>query len=259
MRFKPKKSLGQNFLIDKNIQAKIINSLGLCPQDIVLEIGAGRGELTHLIAQRVKKVYAVEIDSKLCGNLESSLSEFKNIQILNNDILKLDLKKYSKDAKFKVIGNVPYYITTPIIELLIKYRALINIIFLTVQKEFATRIAASSGTKDYGSFSCFVQYYTLPQKLFLIKKSSFFPVPKVDSCFLRLTPRERSSLNKNQESVLFKIIRASFNQRRKTLRNSLKELVTPEKLESFFKAIGKDNNIRPEMLTLEDFITLTKL
>ena len=259
MHVKPKKSLGQNFLIDKNIQAKIIDSLKLGAQDTVLEIGSGRGELTRLISPKVKKVYAVEIDSKLCATLESNLKQFKNTEILNCDILKLDLQKLITGAKIKVIGNIPYYITTPIIELMVKHRSLINEIFLTVQKEFACRITASSGSKDYGSFSCFVQYYTNPEKVFLIKRLSFYPAPKVDSCFLRLVVKKRLPLGKRQEEALFKIIRAAFNQRRKTLRNSLRDVLPQMKLERFFLERAINRNIRPETLSLEHFIFLSQM
>ena len=259
MHIKPKKSLGQNFLVDKNIQAKIIDSLGLGPQDIVLEIGAGRGEITSLISSKVKLVYAIEIDSELCDILKLSLKEPTNVRILNCDILKLDLKKYFSKTKITVIGNIPYYITTPIIELLFKHRLIIKRIFLTVQKEFADRVTACPGTKNYGSFSCFVQYYTHPKRVFLVKKTSFFPTPKVDSSFLRLDIKEKLALDEGQEEGLFKIIRAGFNQRRKTLRNSLKGVISAEKLERFFIDQRIDKNIRPEMLSLENFINLFKM
>lgn len=257
--FYPKKKLGQNFLIDKNIQRKIICVCELKPQDTVLEIGAGRGELTSLIADNVAKVYAAEIDPQLCNILKGHLKKYKNVKIINQDILKFNLRRYlGKSQKIKVIGNIPYYIATPIIEHLLKYRDKIDSIFITVQKEFAKRLIAQSGSKDYSSLSCFVQYYTKPKFLFLIKKTCFRPQPLIDSCFLRLEIREGSVVKVKNERLFFKIIRAAFNQRRKTLRNSLKSVISRQKLDSFFKRYNIDQNIRPEDLTLNDFANLSE-
>lgn len=261
MYHKPKKRLGQNFLIDRNIQNKIINACSLGSCDTVLEIGAGRGELTKLIAQRVNKVYAFEIDRDLCSILKNNLADHKNAAIINGNFLKVDLREYFKrsDHKIKVIGNIPYYITTPIIEYLLKYKHNIEIIFLTVQKEFALRMLSSAGSKDYGSFSCFIRYYTRPKKLFFITRTCFRPTPKVDSCFLQLEIRQEPPVKIENEELLFKIIRATFNKRRKTLRNSLKGIIAPEELEEFFVKYNIDSNIRPESLTLQDFAKLTKI
>ena len=261
MYLKPKKRLGQNFLIDKNIQNKIIHACNFRSTDTIIEIGAGRGELTQLIAQRVNKVYAFEIDRDLCPILKDNLINHKNVTIINKDFLKADLREYLKksDQSIKVIGNIPYYITTPIIEYLLKYKHNIEIIFLTVQKEFALRMLSKAGSKDYGSFSCFIQYYTAPKKLFFITRTCFKPAPKVDSCFLELEIREEPPVKIEDEALLFKIIRAAFNKRRKTLRNSLKELVPAADLEAFFKKYQIDPNIRPESLSLEDFAKLSEI
>ena len=261
MHFKPKKSLGQNFLIDKNIQRKIIVACELKPCDIVLEIGGGRGELSRLIADNVDKVYCLEIDKYLCKILKNGLTGYTNIKIINQDILKFNFKKHFKNSKnkIKVIGNIPFYITTPIIEHLLKYREKINIIFITVQKEFARRITSVAGPKDYGSFSCFAQYYTKAKILFLIKKGCFRPQPNVDSSLVRLEIRKVPPVKINDERLFFKIIRAAFNKRRKTLRNSLKGIVSTERLEVFFNKYNIDTNIRPERLCLEDFAKLTNL
>lgn len=258
MRIKPKKRLGQNFLLDKNIQKKIIQGLELKPSDTVLEIGAGRGELTGFIAHKVKKVYAVEIDPDLYGALEENIKDYPNVVVIKEDILKLKLRKHFSKlrGKLKVFGNIPYYISTPIIEKLLWFRKKINTIYITVQKEFAKRIVAQPGSKIYGSLSCFVQYYTEPKIIFEIKKGSFYPTPKVGSCFLRLTVRKKTSLSKDKEKILFRIIRAAFNQRRKALRNSLKELLPKEKLETCLLKYSIDKNIRPEDLTLQDFTNL---
>ncbi len=258
MLIRPKKSLGQNFLIDKNIRKKIISSATFDKLDVVLEIGSGRGEVTQSIASEVKKVYALEMDSRLLGILENNLKGFDNVKIIHQDILKFDFGEFFKKAKFKIkiFGNIPYYITTPIIEYLFKYRHKISAIFLTVQKEFAERAIASPGSKKYGSLSCFIQYYTKPEILFTIKKNSFAPPPKVDSVFLKLEVLETPSVKADDEDKFFKIIRASFNQRRKTLRNSLEGVIEQQKLEIFFKRRRVNPDIRPEDLSLQDFTAL---
>ncbi|MBI5145327.1 MAG: ribosomal RNA small subunit methyltransferase A [Candidatus Omnitrophica bacterium] len=259
MRPKPKKRLGQNFLVDKNIQKKIIQACQLKPADIVLEIGAGRGELSRLIAKKVYRLYAVEIDTNLSQILKEDLKVYKNVRLINQDILKLNLNRCIVTNKLKVIGNIPYYITTPIIAHLVKYKNKIAEIFLTVQKEFAKRMVAQPGRKDYGAFSCFVQYYTDPKILFYIKKGCFYPQPKVDSCFLRLELRDKPAVEVKNERLFFKIIRQGFQQRRKTLRNSLKGIVSQGLLLKFFAKYGIDCNIRPERLSLQEVANLVNL
>ena len=225
MHIKPKKSLGQNFLKDKNIQKKIILACELSREDIVLEIGAGTGELTGQLALAVKEVYALEIDKRLFPALAGNLDGLTNCHIIKADILRFDISKFLEEnkikEKIKVVANIPYYISSPIIEHLIRYRADISEIFITVQKEFARRVAACCGSKEYGSLSCFVQYYLKPKIIFEIKKNSFVPAPKVDSCFLALKVMQKPAVTVFQEAGLFKLIRASFNQRMKTLRNIL--------------------------------------
>ncbi len=265
MYIKPKKSLGQNFLTDKNIQRKIILACGLNRGDIILEIGAGRGELTQLIAQEARQVYALEIDWRLSDILKDNLRNYSNVKIICQDILKWDLDSLSVDQEFsgnnklKVVGNIPYYITTPIIEYLLRYRDKIDSVFLTVQKELAERITAVYGSKRYSAFSCFLQYYTLPEILFTIKNNCFRPVPKVDSCFLKLTIREKPAVEVKNEVLLFTIIRAAFNQRRKILRNSLEGIIPRDKLENFFAEFKISYNIRPEQLSLQDFAGLADI
>jgi len=261
MHFKPKKSLGQNFLIDQNIQRKIIDACNFNSSDIVLEIGAGRGELTRLIAPRVEKVYALELDSNLCRALKESLRVYSNVEIINQDILKLNFQsRFRKlENKLNVIGNIPYYITTPILERLLKFRELIEEIYVTVQKEFATRVTARPGSKDYGCLSCFLQYYSEPKIFFLIKKTSFFPSPKVNSCFLSLKIRGKYPIDPKDERRFFRIIRTAFNQRRKTLRNSLRDVIAQQKLYAFFKEYNINANVRPEDLTISDFLHLANL
>lgn len=258
MLIKPKKKLGQNFLTDKNILRKLVASYGLSGSERVLEIGAGYGELTRLIAPHVRDLYALEIDRGLAGILKDNTSGQRNIKVINRDILKFDPRVYFKGTKgkIKVIGNIPYYITTPIIETIIGCRDKISSAFITVQKEFAERITAAKGGKEYGSFSCFVQYYTEPKVLFAIKKNSFFPPPKVDSCLLRLKMREAPAVKVKDEKVFFKIIRAAFNQRRKTLRRSLRGILPAQKLNAFLSASPAGPDARPEELSLSDFARL---
>lgn len=261
MRVKAKKRLGQNFLADTNIQRKIIESCGFNPCDSVLEIGAGTGEMTRLIYPLVKDLTALEIDPALCGILKENLKGAGNLKIINADILKFDFEDHfgKIKRKIKVAGNIPYYITTPIIQRLLEYRRMIDSIFITVQKEFALRVSSPAGSKDYGSLSCFVQYYSQPKIAFTIPKNCFRPKPKVDSCLLKLKLREEPAVETRDEKLFFKIIRAAFNKRRKTLRNSLKDVVAKEALEAFFKDYGIDKNIRPERLGLADFANLAEI
>lgn len=261
MRCKPKKRLGQNFLLDKNIQRKIITACGFTRQDTVLEIGAGQGDLTRLISPAAADVFALELDAGLCGILEEGLKGLTNVKIIHTDILKFDLKKYfgKREKAIKVIGNIPYYISSPIIKHLFKFRGVIETVFLTVQKEFAKRMVSSPGSKEYGSLSCFVQYYTRPKILFPIKNNSFFPVPKVDSCFIRLDIKKDLVFAGSSERLLFKIIRSAFNKRRKTLRNSLEGVVREARLNRFFERYNILPNTRPERLSLNDFIALASI
>lgn len=258
MRHTPKKSLGQNFLRDGHARRRIVDSCAFLTSDTVLEIGPGMGALTPLIAGRVRRVYAVELDHGLAVSLQERFGGSGNIVIRQGDILKFDLSSIpeSRSVRLKVIGNIPYYITTPIIEHLLGERERVGEIFLTVQKEFARRICAAPGTKEYGAFSCYVQYHTVPAILFDIKKNSFYPVPKVDSSFIRLTVRERPAVRVADEPRLFAIIHAAFQQRRKTLRNSLRGLIAEDAAETFFSCRGIDSSLRPEKLSLQDFAVL---
>ena len=258
MRIRPKKRLGQNFLVDANIRNKIVDNIDLNAESIVLEIGAGKGELTRLLAKKAKHVYALEIDKRLCLLLRETLKDFPNVTLINEDVLEFDISKLARsvDARFTVVGNIPYYISSPIIEWLINNRQSVSQAFLTVQKEFAQRVVAKPGSKIYGSFSCFVQYYMHSTICFDIKKGSFHPVPKVDSSFLQLEVRIEPPVRVEDESVLFKVIRAAFNKRRKTLRNSLFGIIAAKDLESFLADSGLNSNIRPEDLNLQDFANL---
>jgi 16S rRNA (adenine1518-N6/adenine1519-N6)-dimethyltransferase len=253
-----RKSLGQNFLVDQNAVIRIIDACSLKREETVLEIGPGTGLLTRQIAPVVKELIAVETDPRFCETLNGEFRD-RNVRIVHADFLKVDLTQLLPAGnKVKVIGNLPYYITTPIITTIIGARSLFRELFLTVQLEFAERIAAQPGGKEYGAFSCFVQFYAEPTLLFKIKSSSFKPRPKVDSCFLRLTLREKPLFELADEEFLFKIIRTSFQQRRKTLSNSLSVLFPKETLAGAFVQAGIDPQRRAESLSLADFVRLSE-
>jgi 16S rRNA (adenine1518-N6/adenine1519-N6)-dimethyltransferase len=258
---KPKKSLGQNFLQDPNIRRKIIAACDFSANDTVIEIGPGQAAMTALIAPLVKRLYAVELDTVLASMLEAQFKDDPRVTIIHQDFLKTDIAGLRKTAhtRVKVFGNIPYYITSPIIEHLFEFCSYISNIYLTVQKEFGQRIVAEPGTEHYGSFSCFVQYYTQPKIEFLIKRTCFYPAPKVDSCLLSLHMRPSPAVSVKNEQLLFNIIRTSFQQRRKTLRNSLKELIPRDKLDSFFEKYSINSKARSETLSLQHFANLANL
>jgi 16S rRNA (adenine1518-N6/adenine1519-N6)-dimethyltransferase len=258
MRIKPKKRLGQNFLVDANIREKIIAACNLSAADVVLEIGTGKGEITALLAAQAGSVISLELDPLLYKILHSRLAGVKNVEVVHANVLKFDFESFFLlvNARVKVVGNIPYYITTPIVELLIAHREKISAAYIMVQKEFAQRAVASPGSKTFGALSCFIQYYTVPRILFPISKASFSPAPKVDSCFMELTMLREPAVKVNDEALFRKVIRAGFNQRRKTLRNSLEDVIPQQKLSDFFARYGIDQNIRPECMSLADFANL---
>jgi 16S rRNA (adenine1518-N6/adenine1519-N6)-dimethyltransferase len=249
-----KKSLGQNFLTDTRIQQKIIQACDLKADDVVVEIGPGQGVLTRLIAPCVKQLICVETDRDLLEPLRSSLPS--SVEIVHADFLQWDMSHLPDNIK--VIGNIPYYISTPIIEKLITDRKKIAAAFLTVQLEFGQRLIAKPGGKEYGSLTCFAQYYADIKMLFKIKNTCFKPAPKVDSCFLSLMMRPHPEELGDNEEFLFKLIRTAFQQRRKNIVNTLKGLVGKEKLEEALKGLNIDPNARPENLTLSNYIGLCK-
>ena len=258
---RPKKSLGQSFLKDKRIIDRIIGACSISVGDAVLEIGPGHGELTRRLISQAGRVSAVELDTGLYRMLKESLGSCENLELINKDILKFDIGRHFKgqDTKIRVIGNIPYYITSPIIEHLFSCRGMIKDIFLTVQKEFARRLVSPPGSREYGSFSCFAQYYSSPEILFYIKRGSFSPAPKVDSAFLRLKIRNEPPVKVSDEELFFKIIRTAFSQRRKKLSNSIKNIASWPQLELFFSRYGIDNRARPEVLSLQDFANLANI
>lgn len=257
---RPRKRFGQHFLIDPNIQRKIVAACEISSQDRVLEIGAGRGELTRWIRAKTPHLIALEIDSRLLAALQKSLLPQGTCasQAIIGDILKIDIGKLFRNyPKIKVIGNLPYNITTPIITHLLRFRAKIDCAFITVQKEFARRMVASAGTPDWSALACFVQYYAQARLLFGIKKTCFWPQPEVDSIFVKLAIKEQLPLDLIREKKLFQIIRAAFSKRRKVLRNALYGVVQPQAMERFFTHYNFDPNIRGEELSIKDFINLT--
>ncbi|MCG8430684.1 MAG: 16S rRNA (adenine(1518)-N(6)/adenine(1519)-N(6))-dimethyltransferase RsmA [Candidatus Omnitrophica bacterium] len=263
MRIRPKKRLGQNFLKDTPVRRRIINACGLSRDDYVLEIGAGRGEMTGLIGPLVKRLWAVELDRDICPLLRKNTAGLPQVDILNEDILKIDITRRFAGVKpkLKIIGNLPYYISTPILEHLILHRGRLQAVYIMLQKEFARRMTAQAGSGDFGSLSCFIQYYARPELLFGIPKGAFYPQPKVDSAFVKLTPHVRTAFQtgSSHEKMLFRLIRAAFNQRRKTLRNSLKTVLDADTLKRLFQASGTGGGMRPQAIGLEGFIKLTRV
>lgn len=259
--FKPLKRFGENYLIDGNIKDKIITEAGLSKDDTVLEIGPGLGALTIDLAMSGAKIFAVEKDRKAFEILKDLAGEdFPNLEIYNSDILEFDIKPIAS-KKIKVVGNLPYYITTPIIEYLIANRIFIKSILAVMQKEVAKRLLAKPGADDYGSLSCFVQYYTKPAYIYTIKRTSFYPVPEVDSSLIRLDVLQKPSVTVKGEERFFKIVRGAFNQRRKSLVNSLsREAVLNIPKEDLMKILdraGIDPSSRPESLSLSEFAAIS--
>lgn len=260
---RPVKRLGQNFLIDNNIRDKLCNALNLSSSDSVLEIGAGGGALTESLLKKCKCVWAVECDRNLCKILEEELGlTYPSLNIIQDNILNVDIKKVTKGKKVKVIGNLPYYITSKILFHLIANRSSISSAILTMQKEVANRMCAIPGNKDYGRLTVVLRLFAEIEKLFEINPHSFLPAPKVDSTVIKMTFRKRK-LTVREESLFLDVARAVFQERRKTVHNSLclfksKEITKPEAKEILDKC-SIDPNARPEELMMKDFISLTKL
>lgn len=258
--FKFKKSLGQNFLIDKNFVDKIIDIADI-ENENVLEIGPGIGTITYEMAKTAKKVLAVEIDENLIPILKQNLEEFSNVKVINQDILKVDIKKLIEEEfnnqSFKVVSNLPYYITTPIIELLITSNFPCKDMTIMVQKEVAQRMVASANDKDYSSLSVFVKFYSDAKILVNLPKTVFMPQPKIDSSILNLKLRIYDE--KVDQKKLFNLVRAGFNKRRKTILNSLSDVAKKDDLKIAFEKTGLKENLRAENLSLDDFIKLADI
>lgn len=259
-----KKNYGQNFLVDQYVLDKIINSADINKDDIILEIGPGIGTMTQALSKNAKKVIAVEIDKTLIPVLKDTLADYNNIQIINEDILKLDIKSLVEEngnKKIKVVANLPYYITTPIIMDILEKKLPVETITVMVQKEVAYRMKAVPSTKDYGSLSLAVQYYCNPYIVANVPQNCFIPRPNVDSAVIRLSLFNEPPVIVNDEKLMFKIIKIAFSQRRKTLLNCLfnsndfnfdKKQISDILIES-----GLSENIRGEKLDLNDFANLS--
>ena len=262
------KKYGQNFLIDANILEKIIAAAGVNENDCVLEIGPGIGTMTQYLCENAREVVAVEIDKKLVPILEQdTLSAYDNITIINEDILKVDINAIVQEKNngkpIKVVANLPYYITTPIIMGLFESHVPLESITIMVQKEVAERMQVGPGTKDYGALSLAVQYYAKPEVMMTVPASCFMPRPNVDSAVIKLTRHDNQPVTVSDEKLMFDIIRASFNQRRKTLVNGLGNAagleIKKEQVSSALEKMGLSPAIRGEALTLEEFAVLTEL
>ena len=261
------KKFGQNFLIDTHVLDKIIAAAEITKDHFVLEIGPGIGTMTQYLAQAAGKVAAVEIDKALIPILGDTLSAYDNVMIINEDVLKVDIQKLVEEENggrpVKVVANLPYYITTPIIMGLFEKHVPIESITVMVQKEVADRMQVGPGTKDYGALSLAVQYYASPYIVANVPPNCFMPRPKVGSAVIRLTRHQNPPVQAKDEKLMFRIIRASFNQRRKTLANGLKnsqELqFTKEQVEQAITECGLPLNIRGEALTLEQFAALADI
>lgn len=265
--FNFRKNFGQNFLIDDHILTKIVDSAEITKDDCVLEIGPGIGTMTQYLCERAGKVIAVEIDNSLIPILEDTLSEYDNVTILNQDILKVNIpelaEKYNGGRPIKVVANLPYYITTPIVMGLFESHVPLASITVMVQKEVAERMQTGPGSKDYGALSLAVAYYSKAEVVAVVSPNCFIPRPKVESSVIRMTVHEKSPVSVCDEALLFSIIRATFNQRRKTLVNSLSNAnlpgVTKDKVREALVQMGKPETVRGETFTLEEFAMLTNL
>lgn len=265
--FNFQKKFGQNFLIDTRVLDKIIEAANITKEDMVLEIGPGIGTMTQYLCENAREVAAVEIDEHLIPILEDTLSEYDNVSVLHKDILKVDIKALVQEKNagkpIKVVANLPYYITTPIIMGLFESGVPIDNITVMVQKEVADRMQTGPGSKEYGALSLAVQYYAKPYIVANVPANCFMPRPKVGSAVIRLTRHEEVPVQVKDEALMFRLIRASFNQRRKTLVNGLKNAqelsFEKETIEKALKEMGLSLTVRGETLDLEQFAKLANL
>lgn len=264
-----RKKYGQNFLIDANILRQIVEAAQITKEDLVLEIGPGLGALTQQLLMAAKKVIAVEVDQTLIPILQDNLKEYSNLVLLNDDILKVDLDalllKEGGGQKAKVVANLPYYITTPIVAELLEKQSNLESITVMVQKEVAQRMQEGPGSKAYGALSLLVQYYSKPELVMTVSNSCFIPKPDVDSAVISLQIYEETErpVQTSHEKEMFDLIRAAFNQRRKTLINAVGNAAnlsySKEQIKDALAKMGKEETIRGETLTLQEFARLTEL
>lgn len=261
------KKFGQNFLIDTHVLDKIISAAEITKDDLVVEIGPGIGTMTQYLACAAREVVAIEIDKMLIPILKDTLSEYDNVTIINEDVLKVDLNKLAEEKNggrpVKVVANLPYYITTPIIMGLFENHVPVHSITIMVQKEVADRMRVGPGTKDYGALSLAVQYYAKPYLVANVPQNCFMPRPKIGSAVIKLTAHETPPVTVRDERLMFQLIRASFNQRRKTLANGLNnspELhYSKEQVAQAIEKLGLSPSVRGEALTLEQFARLADI
>ena len=266
-KFVFQKKFGQNFLIDEHVLEKIISAAGIGPDDFVVELGPGIGTMTQYLAHAARGVAAVEIDKALIPILQDTLSAYDNVTVINEDVLKVDLKelaeKMNEGRPVKVVANLPYYITTPIIMGLFESHVPVESITVMVQKEVAERMQAGPGTKDYGALSLAVQYYAEPYIVANVPPNCFMPRPNVGSAVIRLQVHENPDVKVQDESLMFRIIRASFNQRRKTLQNSISHDpqlgISKEVVAKILEELGLSATIRGEALSLQQFAAFSDL
>ena len=265
--FNFQKKFGQNFLIDTRVLEKIIQAAGITKEDFVLEVGPGIGTMTQYLCENAREVAAVEIDRNLIPILADTLRAYQNVEVLNEDILKVDINRLAQEKNqgrpIKVVANLPYYITTPIIMGLFESHVPVDSITIMVQKEVAERMQAGPGTKDYGALSLAVQYYARPEVVANVPPNCFIPRPKVGSAVIRLTRHREKAVEVQDENLMFRLIRASFNQRRKTLVNGLNNAPEPnlekQRIVNALAEMGLAPGIRGEALTLEQFAALSNL
>jgi len=254
------KKLGQNFLIDESIVHGIVRAADLKEEDTVLEIGPGIGTLTQGLAETGAQVVAVELDRRLIDVLAKTLSGYENVRVVHGDILKVDIAKEVAADRFKVVANLPYYITTPIIMGLLEEGLPIELLVTMVQKEVAERMVARPGGKDYGALSVSVQYFTQPQIMFDVPPSSFVPPPAVDSAVIRCIVRDKPPVELTDEKVFFRLVKAAFSQRRKTLSNALKAMGAPgDFVRAALETAGIDAARRGETLSLDEFAAIANV
>lgn len=266
-KFNFQKKFGQNFLIDTHVLDKIIRESGVTKDDLVIEIGPGIGTMTQYLCENAREVVAIEIDKNLIPILQDTLSAYDNVTVINEDVLKVDIKKLAEEKNggkpVKVVANLPYYITTPIIMGLFESHVPIDSITIMVQKEVADRMQEGPGSKEYGALSLAVQYYAKPEIVANVPPNCFMPRPNVGSAVIRLTCHEKPPVEVEDEGFMFNIIRASFNQRRKTLVNGLGNAaflsVTKEQVAEALEKMELSPTIRGEALSLEQFATLSNL
>jgi 16S rRNA (adenine1518-N6/adenine1519-N6)-dimethyltransferase len=258
----PQKRLGQHFLVDRNILAKVIRTAQVEKGDVVLEVGPGLGEMTLALAQHAKKVIAVEIDSKLAVILKQKVRDFSNVEVVKRDILKMDFSQFLRKERhpIKVVANLPYQITTPLLFRFIESKEAFSTLTLMLQKEVAERMVASPGRKEYGPLSIFIQMFSDVSIRFFIKPSAFFPPPKVESAVVRMSFKEKPVVKLEAEEWFKKVVKGCFGYRRKTLMNALKHsgLPLPQSIESRMEKIGIDPRRRPETLTIQEFVHLAE-